>query len=199
MFKLPLATLFLLLTACRPAAFEAGLPPGELQAEANGITVTTGNFRVERLHFVADICFERPSVADWLLGDQTLLTYGTESVRVREMGLLDPTTEIVSPTRCDAVRFPVGTDEIIEFQLVIPFLQTSYPTHDCATAQARLDEAHSGIEISCYSEVLENGGMGGYRIEAKPDNLSDEEANAWIYQAFVDRVDGPWIFEGNVE
>ncbi|MCW5874784.1 MAG: hypothetical protein KIS88_09095 [Anaerolineales bacterium] len=170
------------------------------QAEANGITVTASNFRVEQMYFVADVCFERPIIGlDWLIGDQTVLEYNTQSSRVFEIGLLVPETDIESAVRCDFVRFPLGNETINKFRIVIPFLQTSFATHDCDGAQAKLNAANTGITISCYSQALDNGGMEGYRIETKPEALSDDEANRLIYDAFVETVYGPWIFEGEID
>ncbi len=201
MSKLPLAILFLLLGACGPVAVEAGLPPGELQAQANGITVTAGNFRVERLQFMADVCFERPTLsANWLVGSQTSVEYSGKSAPVRGMNLLNTEMDFDTPHRCDLLLFPIGTDSVHEFRLVIPYLQMEIPFADCDTAQAKLDAADTGIVISCYSRQHPDGGRSeGYSIDFKPASLSDEEASQLASEAFMETAPGPWIFEGVIE
>lgn len=200
MSKLPLPALLLLLAACGSGA-EAGLPPGELQAQANGITVTAGNFRLERLQFMADVCFERPTLTmNWLVGSQTSVEYSGKSAPVRGMNLLNSDMDFDTPHRCDLLLFPIGTDSIHEFQLVIPYLQMEISFADCESAQANLDEADTGIVISCYSHEYADGGRSeGYSIDFKPPSLSDEEASQLASEAFIETMPGPWMFEGVIE
>lgn len=201
MSRIPLFAFCFLLAACSPAAAAAGLPPGEMYAEANGVGVTAGNFRVERLQFMADVCFERPTQsANWLVGSETRVEYSGKSAPVRGMNLLNSEMNFDTPYRCDLLLFPIGTDSVNQFRLVIPYLQMEIPFADCDAAQANLDEAGTGIVISCYSREHPEGGRSeGYSIDFKPASFSEEEASQLASDAFVKKVPGPWVFEGVIE
>jgi len=158
--------------------------------------VQASNFRIEGGDFMADICFERPSRADWLISGDTYLEAAGETIRVFEIGLLDPATEIDSAQRCDSMRFPTDNLDITEFRIVVPRLETSFPDHlDCPAAQAKLDAAHSGITIRC----VEGEGFYGPELVNKPSTLTEADAHKMIYEAFIESLAGPWVFEGTLE
>lgn len=85
--------------------------------ENKASVVQASNFRVEQGDFMADVCFERPSRADWVISGKTSLEIGEETIQVFEIGLLDPSTDIDSAQRCDYLRFPVGETEITDFRI----------------------------------------------------------------------------------
>jgi hypothetical protein len=59
---------------------------------------------------------------------------------------------------------------------------------DCAKAQKKLDDAKQQIKVTCY----EGGGFG---VSEKPDNMSEQEARAIALDAFIEIVEGQWIFK----
>lgn len=180
----------------------ASNPSGKSQAvtsepeENKTPAVQASNFRMEQGYFLADICFNRPSRADWLLSGKTSLEIGEETIQVFEVGLLDPSTDIDSQQRCDYMRFPVGETDITDFRIMVPRLETSFPDSlDCPSAQQKLDAAGTGIVIRC----VEGAGFYGPELVSKPDTISEEDAHRMIYEAFIEILTGPWIFEGTLE
>lgn len=180
--------------AANPSEQDQALTPAA--QENTTPAVQASNFRMEQGYFMADVCFERPSRADWLLSGKTSLEIGEETIQVFEIGLLDPSTDIDSAQRCDYMRFPVGETEITDFRIVVPRLETSFPDSlDCPSAQQKLDAAGTGIVIRC----VEGAGFYGPELVSKPDTLSEEDAHRMIYEAFIETLTGPWIFEGTLE
>lgn len=186
------------------AANQPNLPSADSQSEAvesepeekAAPSVEASNFRVQDGFFIADICFDRPSRADWVLALSTSLEVSGQTIQVFEIGLLDPSTDIDSAQRCDYLRFPISDFKITDFRIVVPRLETSFPDSlDCPSAQQKLDTAGSGIVIRC----VQGNGFYGPELVSKPSTLSDEEAHRMIYEAFIETLPGPWIFEGSLE
>lgn len=159
-------------------------------------SVEASNFRVQDGFFISDICFDRPSRADWVLALSSSLEVPGQTIQVFEIGLLDPSTNIDSAQRCDYLRFPIGDLKITDFRIVVPRLETSFPDSlDCPSAQQKLDAAGTGIVIRC----VRGNGFYGPELVSKPGTLSDEVAYKMIYEAFIETVNGPWVFEGTLE
>lgn len=178
------------------ASQQDGVASDPEEKVAPSVSVEASNFRVQDGFFIADICFDRPSRADWMLALSTYLEVPGQTIQVFEIGLLDPSTTIDSAQRCDYLRFPISDLKITDFRIVVPRLETSFPDSlDCPSAQENLDAAGTGIVIRC----VRGNGFYGPELVSKPSTLSDEEAYKMIYEAFIETLNGPWVFEGSLE
>lgn len=176
---------------------DTGIQSGTSDAVGQ-ITVTGSNFRIEGDFLVADICYDLPSQEDWLLSRKTSLVLKDQTIIVFEWGLIDwkysENGEKVQ--RCDDVNFWVqGVGSISEFQIVIPRLETSWPSQlDCEDAQEELDLINSGIQIECVQTEYSYGP----EVVSKPESLSDDAVQILVEEAFIDLVEGPWIITGSL-
>jgi hypothetical protein len=166
-------------------------------ATVNGITVEASNFRIKDGFFVVDVCYDRPTEADWLLPANTTLLTESNSITVFEWGMIEfkVSADGGPGQRCDFARFLLDASmEIKEFEISIPRLETSFPESlDCDAAQKKLDS--SGIEIRC----VQDEGYYGPELTSKPEALSDSDAYDLIGDAFIEIVDGPWILSGSMQ
>lgn len=168
-------------------------------ASLGGIGVQASNFRLEGKSLLADLCYDRPSEADWLLGVPVLELAG-RGISAFSVSLVEyrdgPTS---SGQRCDTVSFPIeGGADLASFRIVVPRLEISWPDRlDCAAAQRELDSTNSGIAIQCVTEE----GYSGYEVVQRPESLSEEAIAAQILAAFQKSIglwEGPWALEGSL-
>ncbi|MQC27244.1 MAG: hypothetical protein DWG76_07335 [Chloroflexi bacterium] len=181
------------------AGYDVDEVQGSSYVEAGGIQIEASNFRVEGDYFWADLCYDRPSQADWLLGTSRL-ELPDAAINSFALELIDYRTGSTSVgQRCDKVSFPIEkTTKLDSFRIVVPQLEISWPDRqDCDAAQIELDANNSGIAIRCVAEE----GYSGYEVDAKPESLSDEELARQIQAAFQKSVgvrEGPWVLEGSL-
>jgi hypothetical protein len=175
-----------------------------LSDTVDGITVEAGNFRVVGKYFVADFCYDRPSRADWLLGNPILESKDGASIPAFEIGLIEYISEGATPSgkRCDDVSFPIDEEiDLSEFSISVPKLEISWPEEfDCGAANVELETADTGILIECFTRELEGGGgYSGYEVVQRPEGISDEEMYALILAAYERAIGvqyGPWELQG---
>lgn len=180
------------------AAVDTGSRSGSAYSSAGNIGLEGSNFRIEGNFLVADICYDLPSQEDWLLSRDTVLILKDRTVVVFEWGLIDwkysESGERVR--RCDDVNFWIqGIDDIVEFQIVVPRLETSWPSQlDCEAAQKKLDAINSGIQIEC----VQTDWSYGPEITSKPESLSEEAVQILVEEAFIEILEGPWVITGSL-
>jgi hypothetical protein len=171
-----------------------------IKMEVTGTTIGTleGN---EGKYFMADVCYDLPSLkTDYVftLGGQTknsiTLTTANETIQIYTWKITSFYNEDANGNaqgNCARLYFPISSSANLD-NLTLTISRMSTPVADlpdCDKAQKKLDDAQRKIKVECYKSG------GGYRVSEKPDDMSDEEARTIALDAFIDIVEGPWIFK----
>lgn len=157
-------------------------------------------------YFTVDVCYDLPNnKVDFMIGgqypDYITLSSANEIIPVYEIAKIgdfykDSNGKYIK--RCDHLRFPISPDNKLgNLTLTISRIATT-PAEilDCAKGQKKLDEAKQGIEIKCSDD---SDHVGGFQIIEKPKEMDDIMADAIAADAFIDVVEGPWVFELNLK
>ncbi|MEJ5241545.1 MAG: hypothetical protein WHS87_10145 [Anaerolineales bacterium] len=140
-----------------------------------------------------EVCFTPPDASDWTLGTVHLLVGG------EEMPFLGSAlTEIVSGTgghrRCEMLTFGIPPEMVLSAALLqVDALQVEPSPEDLCTLYlpkmaARLES--QGVRADC---VQSSQGW-QVRILSYPSSLSEEQAQALIYDPANFALPGPWVF-----
>lgn len=182
---------------------EAGNQPA---TPAGKIQVSASNPRRDGDTLLVDVCFDLPDSRDWMVQDALvdLLRGGntTQSpINAASLISLQAAGADGAPgQRCDALEFslPEGSAAVTPTLQVLA-LEASPREGETCTAyldqvQAALDRQTTGIRIAC-DEAPQS--FGSWTISAKPESLSQSDAEAIVYQAFKESItiEGPWVFE----
>ena len=154
-------------------------------------------------YFTADICYDFPTNdPEWMIGGMSpeyiTLSNGRETIPVYSVGMIGDLKTDANGNytgRCDHLKFPVLPSTSLEnLQIVVSRIATP-PSEapDCEKAQKRLDNAHQNIKIKC----TQSAGLGGFIVTSKPAEMDNHTANSIASDAFLDIVQGPWIFDLN--
>lgn len=171
--------------------------------------VRASNPRRDGDKLLVDVCFNLLDDGDWMIRD-ALLRYnqGEEQVEtaydsVILISLRPFTTDsegVRHGERCDVLEFPLeGGASLDNAALIVRSLE-AFPREgqDCelylTRVQPLLTARDTGILISCESQSHASGLVS---VTAKPDEMTLEQAQALVYQAFQDSItlSGPWEFD----
>jgi hypothetical protein len=154
----------------------------------------------EGKYFSADVCYNFPSQKtdyEFILGSQTqnsiTLTTANETIQIYSWKIISGYNEDVNGNfqgNCARLYFPVSSSTNLD-NLTLTISRMSTPVADlpdCNKAQKKLDDAKQEIKVICY----EGGGFG---VSKKPDNMSEQEARVIALDAFIDIVEGTWVFK----
>lgn len=177
-----------------------------LVQKVNGIKMEVTGTAVEAIeasdgkYFTADVCYDLPSQKtdyEFTLGGQTqssiALTNTNETIQIYAWKIISGYDKDVNGNfqgNCARLYFPITSSTNLD-NLTLTISRMSTPVADlpdCDKAQKKLDDAQQKIKVKCNKS-------GGYSVSEKPDDKSDEEARAIALDAFIDIVEGPWIFK----
>lgn len=170
--------------------------------------VHASNPRRDGEKLLVDACFNLLDDGDWMIRDAILRfeQNGEPKEVAYDAGTLislEPFTAnsegVLGGERCDVLEFLVGADAPIENATLVILSLQAYPREgqDCELYMTRvqplLTARDTGILISCESQPHTGGVVS---VTAKPDGMSQEQAQAVVYQAFQDTTSlrGPWEF-----
>jgi hypothetical protein len=157
-------------------------------------------------YFTADICYDLPgNKVDFMIGGQSpdyiTLSTANETIPVYEIDKIGDFYKDSNgkyAKRCDHVRFPISPDSKLDnVTLTISRIATT-PSEipDCAKGNKKLDEAKQGIKVECGNG---SNHIGGFQVIEKPKGMDDLTAASIAADAFIDVVEGPWVFELNLK
>ena len=175
-------------------------------APAPNVQVSASNPRRDGDTLLVDVCFELPDSRDWMVQDALvdLLRDGnTTHAPINAASLISlqaAGADGATGQRCDALEFslPEGS------AAVTPTLQVLALEASRAKARPVLHTwircrhpwivKTTGIRIAC-DEAPQS--FGSWTIAAKPNSLSQADAEAIVYQAFKETItiEGPWVFD----
>lgn len=172
-----------------------------LAQEINGIKMEVTGTAMEGEYFTTDVCYDLPAPKtgyEFTLGGQTqksiaLTNAKNETIMIYSWKIIGGFNQDANGNfqgNCARLYFPVLSDTNLD-GLTLTISRMSTPVADfpdCEKAQQKLDEAKQKIKVECY----ENGGFG---VSEKPDDMSDQEAREIALEAFIEIVEGPWVFK----
>lgn len=206
----------LLLTSCLTSLQPATTQPRMnstpfAKSTANGITVTARNVRIKSPYLEVDVCFDRPTDADWNI-EEAYLQFESRQISLTDVGSLCLYSQPCEGlrTRCDTLGFPLVkpgldlTSSIEYFTITINEIIV-IPQNDEICNQPFLDRfqrelASRNPGITASSECDEFGYQ--FLVTSKPSEIAMEQAQAIVWEVFQEVVGsrkGPWILEGRVE
>ena len=138
-------------------------------------------YKFDTQSFTITICFEPPSDQTWFFGDISLKV---EDQEFSDDGIFrDPNPGRADGFECQTIEYyvshsnvPAGTAELTIGRLG---LSVDFEERDCKTAQKHLDEAKTGIVVTCNPTVA-----GAFTVTKKPASMSGEEAGLIALDAF---------------
>lgn len=103
------------------------------------------------------------------------------------------------PQKFDLSNFTVTIDSIVAY----PDENAQCSEASLLKIQKKLDNGQTGIKVKMKTGTSDGGGVCGFEITQKPEDMSFEEAMSIIgsNEMIIDLygIRGPWIFEGNVK
>lgn len=206
----------LLLTSCltslQPTATQPLTTPTPFATSiANGITVTARNVRVESPYLEVDVCFDRPTDADWNI-EEAYLQFDSRQISLTDVGSLCLYSQPCEGlrTRCDTLGFRLVkpgldlTSSIEYFTITINEFVVEPQDGEICT-QPFLDRfqrelASRTVGITARTECDESGYQ--FLVTSKPSDMTMEDAQSIVWEVFQEVIGsrkGPWVLEGRVE
>lgn len=212
--------LCLLLTACNlagapPQAVAAGptayidpsyptmqAAPVTLMQTSSGIDVRADRAWRDGKQVNVDVCYTLLDASDWSIWSASLQYPGTSLIDFGStMTSLQEPVEGKSGLRCDTLSFlnvpPDAnlTNTIVTIDAIAaPPRAEDYCTILMPKIQQSLNERGIAITLNC-SDV---NGVQTMQIVSKPDNMSQEEAEKYVYSEDFYTIKGPWSFTFNL-
>jgi hypothetical protein len=163
----------------------------------NGVQVAVTGVQRDGKQVNIDVCFTLPDASDWSVsaaslrvGDEFVTEFGMELKAVQEAA--DGKVGV----RCDMLYFYVPPDaDLSTTQFVIDSIaafprEGEYCTKYLAKIQQAMLDRNTGITVQCVDNNMV--------IAAKPDAMSQQEAEQIVYSEEFYTITGPWTFELSV-
>ena len=165
-----------------------------------GVKLTVNGTSIEGQYFAVDVCYNFPTQdGSWMVGGEPeYITLSSSQGKIGVYGITiigDLSSDAAGKPlgRCDQLRFPITPDtKLDQFTLTIQRIATT-PAEilDCAKAQQKLDATNQNIQVKCFDGTNH---IGGFQVVSKPANMEDAAASNIASEAFIDIVNGPWVF-----
>jgi hypothetical protein len=186
-----------------------GMEPMQVQS-AGGTDMILQSVRMTPSYTVVYVCYPKPGLGDWALGDPVTLQIGEDEASISEYGMAydseyGDTGKGVEPGwkpaltegRCVKAGFPVGHHDKPEtLVLVIDSLQLTMPevAPEAEVNRAMEELLREGIDMDWMTFTGDGGGGGGPMFKKLPAGMTEQEA----YRRFIEALGyvhaGPWVF-----
>jgi hypothetical protein len=209
----------LLLSACNLSGVPQGVPAGptayidpsyptvesapvtSLQT-SSGIEVRADRAWREGKQVNVDVCFTLPDTSDWSIWNASLqypdgnvLDFGTTLLSIQEP------VEGQSGQRCDTLSFlnvPPDADLSNVTITVDGISAQPRPEDYCTIYMPKIQQTLTDRGIAITLNCADVNGVQTMQIAAKPDTMSQEEAEQIVYSDEFYTIKGPWSFTFNL-
>jgi hypothetical protein len=168
---------------------------------ASGIEVRMERASVEGKSVNADVCFTLPDTSDWGIASASLnyagtvlQEYGTTLVSVQEPG------DGVAGSRCDTLTFVVPPDADLSNATIVIDSIAATPREDeyCSVYMPKIQQAMLDRGVGIMLDCVDINGALAMQIVNKPPEMTQEQAEAIVYDPEFYSVKGPWTFSFNL-
>lgn len=216
-----LLTLTILLAACSPVVAppqptQQSLPtafidpayptmesaPVTLMQQSNGIQVTSDRAWRDGKQVNVNVCYTLLDNSDWSISGAslqypgaTISDFGSTLLSVQEP------SEGKSGNRCDTLSFiniPPDAD-LSNASVIIDAIAAQPRAEDyCSIYMPKIQQSLNDRGIAITLNCSDVNGMQTMQIASKPDTMSQEEAEQYVYSDEYYTVKGPWSFSFNL-
>jgi hypothetical protein len=160
--------------------------------------ISATNFRREKDTAKVDVCIDLPDPQDWMISDSNLLVNGS-TLAVSGGELIEynaASTDGTPGRRCDTLFFDLPLDlQLKDIVLqVLSIAATPREGEYCKflleKVQPTLQANQTGIQISCSEEA----GYSKAQVTAKPESMTQAEAEATAFSPEYFTINGSWSF-----
>jgi hypothetical protein len=172
-------------------------PESASSQSVSGFEVQYQGARREGKQVYIDICFTLPDSSDWTIWNahleyagQAISEFGTTLVSTQAPAGGQP------GLRCDTLQFYVPPDVDLS-SAVLTIESLAAPPREgeyCAVYLPKIQQAMSERATGVSVECPDVNGLPTMQITAKPDAMSQEEAEQIVYSDEFYTVRGPWTF-----
>ena len=182
-------------------------PTAQAQAISPNQVVSGIDVRVERAwqdgkQVYADVCYTVPDASDWTIwkaslkySDVVLQEFGTTLLNSQA-----PTGDGQSGQRCDTLEFYVPPDANLSTVTVSIDAIGSFPRQEdyCAIYMTKIQQTLNERGVAITLACNDVNGVQTMQIVGKPETMSQEEAEQFVYSDEFFTITGPWEFTFNL-
>jgi hypothetical protein len=192
-----------------PVYQSLGMEPMQVRS-AGGTDMILQSVRMTPSYTVVYVCYPKPSLGDWALGDLVTLQIGEDEASISEYAMaydseygdmgkgVEPGWRpALMEGRCVKAGFPVGHHDKPEtLVLAIDSLQLTMPevAPEADVNRALEELLREGIDMDWMTFTGDGGGGGGPMYKKLPAGMTEQEA----YRRFIEALgyvhEGPWLF-----
>ncbi len=169
----------------------------------NAVEMTVSDFYLYQGHIFVSICFVTRGVEAWQLGRTTLsfangqVNWYTSRPTLDQLGA----TETQPGQHCETLEFdvlPAGANlSGLSLRVESVLLAPAEEFHECETYAARWARSERMKQLAIVADCKSVPGSTQVTIKAKPQGMSEEEAQTIAGQKAVGMILGPWFFTGS--
>lgn len=168
---------------------------------ASGIEVRMERASVEGKNMNADVCFTLPDTSDWGIASASL-NYGGVVLPEYETTLVSVQEPANGGTglRCDTLTFIVPPDADLTNATIVIDSIAAIPRDDdyCSAYMPKIQQAMLDRGIGITLDCVDVNGSLTMQIMNKPPEMTQEQAEAIVYDPEFYSVKGPWTFSFNL-
>jgi len=176
--------------------------PVTLMQQSNGIQVTSDRAWRDGKQVNVNVCYTLLDTSDWSISGAslqypgaTISDFGSTLLSVQEP------TEGKSGNRCDTLSFinvPPDAD-LSNVSVTIDAIAAQPRAEDyCSIYMPKIQQSLNDRGIAITLNCSDVNGAQAMQIASKPDTMSQEEAEQYVYSDEFYTVKGPWSFTFNL-
>ena len=164
----------------------------------SGVEVRVDRAWLEGKQVYADVCYTLPDSSDWTIwkaslkyADTVVQEYGATLVSLQEVG-----ADGQPGLRCDKLEFYVPPDAELTTVTISVDALAAYPRVEdyCTIYMPKIQQALTERGIAITLACNDVDGQATMQIVAKPDTMSQEEAEQLVFSDEFFTIKGPWEF-----
>ena len=171
----------------------------------SGVEMSISDFYLYQGHLFVSVCFATRGVEGWQMGPATLRFANGESSRFSGSTVLDQrgTNDGELGRHCETLEFdmlPAGADlSNLSLEVQSVLLAPPEDFHECETFKARWGRSARMKQLGIVADCKALPGSTQVTIAAKPQGMTEEEAQTIAGQEAAGMILGPWTFtKGNL-
>lgn len=169
----------------------------------NAVEMTVSEFYLYQGHIFVSVCFVTRGVEAWQMGPTTLSFANGQVSSYSARPTLDQmgASETQPGQHCETLEFhvlPAGANlSGLSLRVESVLLAPAEEFHECETYAARWARSERMKQLAIVADCKSVPGSTQVTIEAKPQGMTEQEAQTIAGQEAVGMTLGPWFFTGS--